>query len=84
MCVVNLANNNNQKFCIKCQNGFQFDTTNSVCIPQMNSILNCKIQTSWGFNKQPMCQVCAQGYFINSWGMCSQYNLLTNNTGCNV
>lgn len=84
MCVVNLVNNNNQKYCIKCQDGFQFDTTNSVCIPQMNSIANCKVQTSWGFNMQPICQVCTQGYFINSWGMCSQYNPPTNNTGCNV
>lgn len=58
MCVVNLVNNNNQKYCIKCQDGFQFDSTNSVCIPQSNSISKCKIQTSWGYNMQPICQLC--------------------------
>jgi hypothetical protein len=33
---------------------------------------------------QPMCQVCEQGYYANSWGLCSQYNPATNNTGCSV
>ncbi len=84
MCVVNLVNNSSMKFCIKCMDGFEFDSTNSVCIPQTNSIPNCKVQTNWGFNMQPYCQVCTQGYYVNTWGLCTQYNPATNNTGCSV
>lgn len=58
MCVVNYANSNNQKYCVKCQDGFQFDSSNSACIPQVNPISNCKVKMSWGSNTQPICQIC--------------------------
>lgn len=32
-------------FCIKCQNGFQFNTLTSTCVAQKYTIPNCKIQT---------------------------------------
>lgn len=32
----------------------------------------------------PYCLICEQGYFVNSFGLCTQYVLATNNTGCSI
>lgn len=57
----------------------------NACVPQSNSIPNCKVQLSnYNLGSNPVCIVCTQGYYINSWGLCSQYNPALNNTGCSV
>lgn len=88
MCVVNLISGPNiainQTYCVQCMNGFEFDASNSVCIPQTNSIPNCKIQANLGYYTPPYCTFCEQGYFINTYGICQQYNPPTNNSGCSV
>jgi len=88
MCVINYVNNNpssaNQKYCVQCQDGFEFDSTNSVCIPQTNNIPHCKIQSNMGYYIPPYCVVCEQGYFVNTYGLCTQYAPQTNNTNCTV
>jgi hypothetical protein len=87
MCVINFVNSPNtfnKTYCIQCMDGFEFDTTNSVCIPQTNSIPNCKVQANMGYFIPPICLVCEQGFFISSWNTCKQYNPATNNTNCSV
>lgn len=84
MCVIGLVDNVTKPYCIKCQDGFEFDTVNLVCVQQSNSIPNCKIQTIWGYGYQPYCFVCEQGYFVNAFGLCSPYSPGLNSTGCKV
>ena len=87
MCVTNFINSPNTAnkiYCIQCNNGFEFDPTNTVCIPQTNSIPHCKVQADLGYFTPPICLVCEQGYFISSWNTCKQYNPPTNNTNCTV
>lgn len=55
-----------------------------MCIPQSNTIPNCAIQQAHGFALQPYCVTCIQGYFTNSWGLCTAYNPATQNAGCSV
>jgi hypothetical protein len=86
ICVSGLYNSaNNVNYCIKCQDGFQFSTLNNMCLPQSNSIPNCKVQLpNYNMNNLPLCMVCEQGYFVNSYGLCSIYNPNITSTGCSV
>jgi proprotein convertase subtilisin/kexin type 5 len=84
ICVIGLYNiSSTTNYCIKCQNGFNF--MNGVCMPALNSIANCKVQTpDYMDNMLPICLICEQGYYINSYGQCSIYNPNTSSTGCTV
>jgi hypothetical protein len=87
VCVINFIfspDTANKIYCIQCNNGFEFDPTNSVCVPQTNSIPNCKVQANLGYFIPPICLVCTQGFYISSWNTCKQYNPSTNNTNCSV
>jgi hypothetical protein len=88
ICVNGLYNSltsSTTSYCIKCMDGFQYNTVTNQCLPQQNSIPNCLVQIpNYNVNNLPMCIVCQQGYYINSWGGCSQYMPNVNNTGCNV
>ena len=51
ICVVGIATSSSTFYCIRCQDGFQFNTATSQCMPQMNSISNCKVQLpDYNFN----------------------------------
>ena len=46
-------------FCIKCQNGFQFNYVNGFCVAQIYTIPNCKIQTiDYNNYNLPICTQC--------------------------
>ena len=71
--------------CIECYAGFQYDSTQNLCLPQQNNIPHCKVQLpNYASNNIPVCYVCEQGYYVNSWGLCSAYNPNMNNTGCSI
>ena len=82
MCVIGLYNTDGKNYCVQCQQGFQFNVGSGACLPQSNSISNCKVQLAAG--SIPSCLICTQGYFVNTWGTCSAYSPQITNPGCSV
>ena len=81
VCATNVSSNT--ETCYRCMEGFEFSSNAGACIPQTNSIDNCKFQVT-SLTGLPACIVCTQGYFMNSWGTCSLYSPQLANTGCSV